>query len=142
MIIILTIYGFIIVFEKKSGINKYFGFSLIILGFIFFLLSATDLIPKQTVITFQKIVPMENDLEPSEKIYFYDDDKTVTYYTLNQKEMKFPSNIVKYDNCDSCDTSDCFAHIISVEYTPTWTFILGFQKSITTEVTIITKNEI
>lgn len=80
---------------------------------------------------------MSNDLCPSEKIYFYDDNKTVICYTSNQKEIKFPSNIVKYNS-----TSTSFVHITSVEYSPTWTFILGFQKSITTEVTIITKNEI
>lgn len=141
MIIISTFFGiYILFFGKKEGINRYLGFSLIVLGFIFLILSTTDLIPKQTVVTIQKIVPMKNDLNPSEKFYYYDDDETVTYYTLNQKEMKFPSNIVKYDNIDN---SDSFAHITSVEYTSMWTFILGFQKSVVTEVTInISNNEI
>jgi hypothetical protein len=47
---------------------NYLGFSLIVLGFIFLILSTTDLIPKQTVVTIQKIVPMKNDLNPSEKL--------------------------------------------------------------------------
>lgn len=139
MIIILLILGIILLLSGKDAINRYLSFSLISFGLIFLLLSTIDLIPRQTVITVQKIVPMENDLDPSEKIYFDDDDETVTYYTLNQKEMKFPSNIVKYD---SCKISDSFVHITSVEYTSIWTFILGFQKSVITEVTIITKSEI
>lgn len=106
MIIILILLGFFILFfGKKEGIKRYLGFSFIILGFIFVHLSTTEIIPKQTVITIQKIVPMKNDLNPSEIFYFYDDgDSTVTYYTLNQKEMKFPSEIVKYDICKTSDS--------------------------------------
>lgn len=133
MIIILTFFGiYILFFGKNEGINRYLGGFLIILGFIFLLLSTTDLIPRQTVITFQKIIPMKNDLDPSEIFYFYDDDKTVVYYTLHKKVMKFPSNIVKVSET----TSDSFVHIISNEFVPMWLYVLGFKKSVTTEVTI------
>lgn len=136
MIIILIFFGiYILFFGKKEGIKIYLGFSLIILGFIFLLLSTTDLIPKQTVTTIQKIIPMENDLNSSEKSYFYDDGDTITYYTLEQKEMKFSSNIVKF-NIRENSTNLNFVHIISVEFTPIWSFILGYKKSEITEVVI------
>ena len=54
------------------------------LGFIFLILSTTDLIPKQTVVTIQKIVPMKNDLNPSEKFYYYDDDEVTINISNNE----------------------------------------------------------
>jgi hypothetical protein len=106
---------------------------MLVFGFLIVCLPDISFLPRQNTFKMCNIIPMENDLNPNELFYYWDDDTECTFYikniTGNKVEVKVPSNSYIVN-----ESNDKYATVLIKysELTSFWKIFIGDSKPINT----------
>lgn len=142
LIVLSLILLFLVDFFKTKKIMIFIISIMLVIGFLIVCLPDISFLPRQNTFKVCNIIPMENDLNPNELFYYWDDDTECTFYIKDVKgnkiEVKIPSN--SYTINESCEK---YATVLIkyTELTPFWGNFIGNNKPINTSAELnIPKN--
>jgi hypothetical protein len=110
---------------------------MMVFGVLMICLSNIPFLPRQNSFIVRNIIPIENDLDPNELFYYWDDDTECIFYIKdingNKVEVKVPSNSYKINEPCTCNK---YATVLIkyTELTPFWEIFIGNSKPINTSV--------
>lgn len=135
LIVLSLILLFLVDFFKTKKIMIIIISIMLVIGLLIVCLPDIPFLPRQNTFKVSNIIPMENDLNPNDLFYYWDDDTDCTFYIKDIKgdkvEVKVPSNCyVINESCEKYAT----VLIEYTELTPFWEIFIGDNKPINTRV--------